>query len=694
MDKKYGFRKRLTSSGEKIIWAKESVSAPFVDFLHGVNVVSNDFNGKIFAHAKKDISAFLKSVFGIKTVDAPITVTVIKDENLGELSSYKGRIITVDNNGVTVRAFDERGAAQAIYDLEDLMKDACRPEISFGEYKNKPLFSPRMAHSAYNLDVFPDGYLQNLAREGIDAILVFVKGINRNPVGEMDFNELIDRAEGFGIDVYAYCELPNFNSPEDENAKEVYAGIYGEFFKAHPKFKGMVFVGESVEFPSKDPRVACRHYYERPADNIPDGKVSPGWFPCKDYAIWLNLVKNSIRTVKPDADVVFWSYNWGWQKKEDRIALLNTIPTDISLLVTFEMFQNYEVEGLTERVCDYSLAFAGPGDYFLSEAETAKKRGIRLYAMTNTGGRTWDFGVLPYEPMIEQWQRRFTAVRECNKKFDLSGLMECHHFGYTPSFITDLAKKNFNYYAEDGATLLQREYKRLCGEDYLKAEKAFLLWSDAIRLYPANDEEQYCAMRVATAYPFPFLANIKAPDMRDEPTRRLPAGITEPYGLIFVSHTLGNYTLHSIRIRPEIDILKKMIALIKEGVAILKTVKVQSNELKRIINIGEFIICNLYTDINTKKAYIIKCELLISPTVKKTAALLEKLKKILKDEIANAEKSIKYLRRDSAIGYEASMGYACDENAVRWKIKQVNYVLDTEIKRYENGLRFSEPKAK
>ena len=455
----------------------------------------------------------------------------------------------------------------------------------------------------------------------------------------------------------------------------------------------MVFVGESVEFPSKDERVACRHYYERPADNIPDGKVSPGWFPCRDYSIWLELVKKSIRDVKPDADVVFWSYNWGWQKKEDRVALLKALPTDVSLLVTFEMFQNYDIKGLTAQVCDYSIAFEGPGDYFLSEAAVAKERGIRLYSMTNTGGRTWDFGVLPFEPFPQQWQRRFSAIRECNKKYGLCGLMECHHYGYTPSFITDLAKKNFSFNADSPETLLKKEFKRLCGADADKAEKAFLLWSQAIRLYPANDEEQYCAMRTATAYPLLLLRDMTAPDMRDEPTRRLPAEITEKYGNVFVAYSLGNYTLHSVRIRPEIKALEQMVFLIREGLKILKTVKNPTAELLRIINIGEFAVCNLKTDVHVKKFFIAKTKLQIAATVKEVAKLLSELKRIAQAEIKNAEKSVVFVRRDSAIGYEASMGYACDEQAIRWKIKQVRYVIDVEIAKLERGLRFSEPKA-
>ena len=53
------------------------------------------------------------------------------------------------------------------------------PYLTKGKTKQKPIFAPRMAHSAYDLDVFPDGYLQRLAKEGIDAILVFTRGVNK-----------------------------------------------------------------------------------------------------------------------------------------------------------------------------------------------------------------------------------------------------------------------------------------------------------------------------------------------------------------------------------------------------------------------------------------------------------------------------------------------------------------------------------
>jgi hypothetical protein len=141
--------------------------------------------------------------------------------------------------------------------------------------------------------------IQRLAKEGVDAIIIFVKGVNKIGTGDYaDINDIIDRAESYGIDTYAYCKCSVFHSPEAEDAEEVYEKAYGEIFKAHPKFKGMIFVGESVEFPSKDPHVGGLGYgcfYAIGKDRIPFDKPSPGFWPCNDYPEWLNLIKKCIK---------------------------------------------------------------------------------------------------------------------------------------------------------------------------------------------------------------------------------------------------------------------------------------------------------------------------------------------------------------------------------------------------------------
>ena len=52
-------------------------------------------------------------------------------------------------------------------------------------------------------------------------------------------------------------------------------------------------------------------------------------------------------------------------------------------------------------------------------------------------------GVIPYEPMPYQWLKRYEAMREANEKWGLCGIMESHHYGFYPSFISKLSKMSF-----------------------------------------------------------------------------------------------------------------------------------------------------------------------------------------------------------------------------------------------------------
>jgi hypothetical protein len=239
------------------------------------------------------------------------------------LDTSRGYRFIVSENKIILCGYDERGAAQASFYLEDLISLKEAPVVKKADEIRKPLFSPRMVHSGYGLDMFPDAYLNQIAHAGMDAILVFTKGVDSTPQGYMDFNELIYRAAGYGIDVYAYSYLKSTKHPDDPDAESYYESTYGKVFEKSPGLKGVVLVGESVEFPSKDTHTSGRLRLE----GNHGGKPSPGWWPCNDYPQWLNLVKKVIRKHNPAADIVFWTYNWGYVDKEFRLELLRNIPT-------------------------------------------------------------------------------------------------------------------------------------------------------------------------------------------------------------------------------------------------------------------------------------------------------------------------------------------------------------------------------
>ena len=694
VDNRFSFRKELVTSNTKFKTIDREIKENEISLLNGVEFFGD--TTPVIEHAKADLIDYLKVCFGVKDKsESPIKITVkITKEGLEDVCDYKGRVVVVSDGEILISAYDDRGAAQAIYDFEDLMTEKKCAYLDKGKTKQKPIFTPRMAHSAYNVDVFPDGYLQKLAKEGIDAILVFTRGVNTpgNPsLDEFDYNDIIDRAESYGIDVYAYSYLKNFNSPHDENAEQIYEEVYGPVFKAHNKLKGIVFVGESVQFPSTDERTTGRTNREfLNKDNFPDPKPAPGWWPCNDFPVWLELVKKVIYKYKPTADIVFWTYNWGWAPEKERIELIDKLPTDISLLVTFEMFQNLPTNyGITERVCDYSVAFEGPGDYFLSEAKAAKRRGIRLYTQANAGGRTWDFGCMTYEPFPQQWMRRYQAMRECNEKYNLTGVMECHHFGFWPSFITKIEKMAYEYNSDTPENILKRVVGEFSEGETEKCLEAFNYWSEAIRIYMPTDDEQYCAMRVGPAYPLTLGFFAKAPGYLMNNEKVMHNGICEDYHLQSGRKSAeGLFTLHSVRMRTEMKILADAIKLVKKGIQILKSLKKKNKELERLINMGEYMVACFTTDINVKKMYIYRQRILIASSNEEVKKIIDGIRKLGEQEIKNAEKALKIVDKDSALGYEPSMGYGGDRAHIEWKIRQVKHMMTYECGIYEAGLKF------
>lgn len=296
----YDFRNKLLTVHEVNIRdsKREKMKNEFIIENHSTILIDEDA-GEVIKIAALDFSDFLKVSMSVVSsvvysADKPCISLQLAEKagvKLGEYAAYKGFMIKTDENGIKIYAHDERGAAQALYYIEDLMTFEKAPVMKFGEIKKKAMFSPQMVHSGYALDEYPDEYLARIAHEGRDAILVFTKGVNKTPSGYLNFNELIKRAAKYGIDVYAYSYMASNMSPEAPEAEEFYENTYGKLFRECPSLKGVTLVGESVEFPSKDSHVAKGRYFEIAKDGIPSDKPSSGWYPCYDYPVWLNLLK-------------------------------------------------------------------------------------------------------------------------------------------------------------------------------------------------------------------------------------------------------------------------------------------------------------------------------------------------------------------------------------------------------------------
>jgi len=638
--------------------------------------IACDAAGQVVKTALADFRKYLKTAFGITAFvtdeKADIAITPVTG------GAYMERTVTVTAERVRVRASDERGVAQALYDLEDAMNRRRGPYLKQGVTTKRPAFSPRMTHSGIGVDLFTDDYLSACAHHGYDAVLVFMRDSTHAAFGAdaYDFNDLVARAAKYGIDVYAYSKIKNFVHPDEPNARETFDRAYGDVFRAVPGLKGMVFVGESVQFPSKDTRANPMPHPQQPADGIPDGRPRSGWWPCSDYDRWISMTRDSIRAVKPDADVVLWSYNWGRQRKDARVALLESLPTDISLLVTFEMYDLLALGNSTGMVNDYTVSHVGPGEYFVSEAEVAKRRGLRLYAMVNTAGRTWDFGVAPYEPFPWQWHERHTQIRLAQEKYGLRGLMESHHFGFLPSFISQQAKEAFTEGGMPFEAFLESWARDLAGEQWQTVLAGMRHVDEAIRYYVPSNENQYGPYRIGPAYPFCLKAAIKKPNKPD---------------MYFGNHIYNVMNLHndvkrcdpySMRVHDELRLHRQALRCTKEGLRILKTVKGKTVKCKRLVDLVDFLAHCHQTAVYYKQFYILRTQLLCCKDRAAVERTAERIGKLCRQELKNAESTIPLVKRNSDFGYEPSMGYQCDEEALRWKCKHMEYVLNVELPAY------------
>lgn len=688
-EKNYDFRKKLLKIHRPISFNSMKSNGDSFDLKEPVQVYLSNWNDEVLSTAVLDFIDFLMVSFNIKAIptddveNSQIKVSLASESavDLKEAATYRGFMVKADESGVCICGHDARGAAQGLYYLEDVMYFEGAALIPYGEVSKKPIFSPQMVHSGFGVDEYPDNYLSRIAHEGRDAILVFVKDINRTPTGYLDFNDLIRRAKRFGLDVYAYSKLLSEKHPEEPDAEEYYEGTYGRLFRECPGLKGVTLVGESVEFPSNDRNVYKGHYYDEPVDGIPNGKPSPGWYPCEDYPIWLNMIKKVIRKYNESADIVFWTYNWGYQPKEARIKLIENLPTDISLQATFEMFEPRKVGDSTIICADYTLSFPGPGKYFESEAKAAKKRGINLYSMTNTGGLTWDIGVIPYEPMPFQWIKRYAAMRKAHKEWGLCGIMETHHYGFYPSFISKLSKWCFWSPEEDMEEVLRKvliaEFGRI---NYDFVSPALKMWSNSIEYYTPTDSDQYGAFRVGPSYPFTIDKMLKIPSDKDAMFGCRICKTT------YSSRGDSRCSPLSVRINDELKSLKNMLDYVDKGISYLEKAPDKNTNIEELLNLGRFIKNTILTGIHSKQWHILKSK--FNSETEKTVLeeIINEMIAILKSEIKNAKSTIPLVEKDSRLGWEPSMLYMTDKWHLEWKIRQIEYTLKYEVSTCKRSL--------
>jgi len=691
-ERKYGFRERMLQIHHKDIRNFElKAEKNEFELADGVLIAIGKKADIVVETAAKDFADYLlvsmnvaAAVITKSGLKGAVNVVIADDTtDMTGADATKGFRIDTDEDGITVTGFDARGCAQGLYYLEKCMTRRKAPFIQVGTIKKKPLFSPQMVHSGYGLDHYPNEHLAQIAHEGRDAIVIFVKDVDITPYGYLDFNELIYRAARYGIDVYAYSYIVNKMHPEDEGGVAYYEGTYGRLFKECPKLKGIILVEDGQIFPSKDPAVRPDTQLVDNVTSIPVGKPCTAEYPASDFTLFLTTIKNIIQKYNKDAEFIVWSYTI--QRKSDpgiRHKWISLLPEGTTLLATMDKNEvHVNKAGALCYVIDYSLSNPVAARNFLSDIQFAHKRGLKVYAMTNTGGLTWDMGVMPYQPGAQLWMKRYESLLEATRIGGICGLMECHHYGFCPSFISSLANE---VYRDQSMSMEQHLDDVLLhdfgGEHIETIKKALQCMSDSNACYTHSSADSSSALRVGAAWPLCIKLGLKPP--------------TVPYALFgnrivadkYETDWNMSYRLNAEIIPEELESWKVAVQYAHEGVSILETIKNPNENLERLLNLCRYIECQCVSAVAAKSWFLAKQRLDLAKA-DEVPAIVEEMTVMAKEEIKNAERAIACAEVDSRLGWEPSMEYIADAEHLRWKIAQVNYAVGSELGEYLKAAR-------
>ena len=676
-ERPYAFRERLEKVHARGVRDQAAVAAAGeFAFADGAIIAIPADAGEVLENAAKD---FVDYLFVSQGVSAPVKRRGIRDQGSGirdgvSISfdvALKDREYVVEvAEGVRIRAKDERTAAQALYHLEDLMNLRRAPFLKKGTETRRMRFRTRMVHSAWGMDLAPEKYIERMAHYGYDALLVYVKRVGETKSVEAfaDVNAIIRRAKKHGVDVWLYTSVKADVHPDDPGAQKVFDDSYGEIARAYPEAKGLVLVGESCKFPSKDERACSDPFEVKQARG--DKRPAPGWFPCRDYPDWLSCVKKAINRHAPDMKVLFWTYNWSkdWTPETPgaRMELIDHLPRKNTILLsTFELPEQVTFSnGYSVKVSDYSITVPGPGKVFSSEAVRAKAKGLELFTMCNTGGHTWDFGTSPYQPVPFQWAKRWRALVKAHDDWGLSGLMETHHYGWFPNFVSELAKEAY----VEGGLLFDEHIRRIAARDFgaANADEVVAIWnrwSDGAANHPPTIGNQYGPCRIGPAYPFNFGGKrIEKGEFPNADYAAYGIGICH---LNYTEELWGERMYYPATEAKEIELLTPYADGLMDGARRFDEMAkglsgLQAAKAREMSVLGEYIGRSVRTAINLKRGAL-------AWEAKDRATLLE----IAKEEYANASAALPLVDADSTLGFEPSMEYGGGREQIEWKLKRM-----------------------
>ncbi len=380
---------------------------------------------------------FLTEAMGARLEPSEVSAEagIIRLELEGPASGSLGFRVEAHPGEVRLVSADAEGVMRAVYWLEQRLEARGGPFLRAGAFEREQVWDPRYVYPFFALygdplfepevDPLPEGYLDKLARVGINGVWIQAVLNTLAPSAEFpefgqgcetrlrNLNRLVERAGRYGIRIYLYLNEPR--------------AMGADFFRRHPDVRGSSYrglwamctsvpkvrewianslahvarevpgIGGFFTISMSENHTNCFSHGGAWGTGAPQAGDCPRCSRRKSWEVLtelLNTMRDGIRRTNRRARILHWDWGWG-----DALAreLIPRLSKDAFLLSVSEWEAPVD-RGVPLRVGEYSISVVGPGPRAVRNWGRARKAGLKAAAKVQFNN-TWEIAAVPYIPV-------------------------------------------------------------------------------------------------------------------------------------------------------------------------------------------------------------------------------------------------------------------------------------------------------
>jgi len=538
-------------------------------------------------------------------------------------------------------------------------------------------------------DPFPDGYLARLAQAGVNG--VWLQGVlyklapfpweparsENYPERLKNLRALVARAKKHGIKVFLYLNEPR--------------AMPLPFFESRPHLKGVVETDHAAMCTSvPEVRKYLVDAVESVCRAVPDlggffsitfsenltnchchnhGSECPrcGKRPPADVVAEVNRqFSEGIHKAGRGQRLIVWDWVWGDQWAGEAIRQL---PTEASLMSVSEWSLPIERGGVKSEVGEYSISAIGPGPRAQRNWKVARECGLKTIAKIQAGN-TWELSSVPYIPAVENVARHVANLRHAN----IDGLMLSWTLGGCPSPNLEVVSETLASGETDEA--MRRVAERRFGPSLAPAVvTAWRGYSKAFQEFPYYITLLYQSPQQVGP------SNL----LWAEPTGYNSTMVGFPYDDLDHWRAIYPPAVFIEQMEKVAGGFERALATLKAAVANVDATPGQRRALDEECGVAE--VCAIHFRTSANQARFIMTRRAVAAAQKSAdiARQLDRLERVLQDEIELARRLHRVQSRDSRIGFEASNQYAYVPVDLAEKVLNCRDLLDHWLPKMRSG---------